>query len=87
MNFRSSEITRSRIQQVHGTVLHPTEGKLSNEDQFSFRSGTGKLLPLMKWSRPEISNAVRELSRWMNGAGVFTYEGNVSRYELLSEYT
>jgi hypothetical protein len=30
-----------------------------------FRSGTGKLLHLMKWSRPDIKNAVRELSRFM----------------------
>jgi hypothetical protein len=55
---------------VPGTVLHPTENKLSNEDQFTFRSGTGKLLHLMKWSRPEIGNAVRELSRWMSAAGM-----------------
>jgi Reverse transcriptase (RNA-dependent DNA polymerase) len=54
---------------VPGTVLHPTENKLSDEDQFTFRSGTGKLLHLMKWSRPEIGNAVRELSHWMTGAG------------------
>ena len=43
---------------VPGMVLHPTEAKLSNEDQFMFCSGTGKLLHLMKWSHPEISNAV-----------------------------
>ena len=54
---------------VPGTVLHPTESKLSNDDQFLYRSGTGKLLHLMKWSRPEIGNAVRELSRFMSGAG------------------
>jgi hypothetical protein len=54
---------------VPGTVLQPTENKLSNDDQFTYRSGTGKLLHLMKWSRPEIGNAVRELSRWMTGAG------------------
>jgi hypothetical protein len=55
---------------IPGSVLHPTEGKLSNDDQFTYRSGTGKLLHLMKWSRPEIGNAVRELSRFMNGAGL-----------------
>jgi Reverse transcriptase (RNA-dependent DNA polymerase) len=35
---------------VPGTVLQPTENKLSPEDLFTYRSGTGKLLHLMKWS-------------------------------------
>ena len=47
---------------IPGSVLHPTEGKLSSDDMFTYRSGTGKLLHLMKWSRPEIGNSVRELS-------------------------
>ena len=34
-------------------------------DQKTDWSGVGKLLHMMKWSRPEISNAVRELSRFM----------------------
>jgi hypothetical protein len=55
---------------VPGTVLEPTEGKLSPKDHFTFRSGTGKLLHLMKWSCPEISNAIRELSRWMSSPGL-----------------
>jgi hypothetical protein len=33
------------------------------EKQTKFRSGVGKLLHLSKWSRPDIANAVRELSR------------------------
>ena len=36
--------------------------------QTKFRSGVGKLLHLMKWSRPEVMNSVRELSRFMTGA-------------------
>ena len=55
---------------IPGSVLHPTEGKLSSDDMFTYRSGTGKLLHLMKWSRPEIGNSVRELSRYMSGAGM-----------------
>jgi len=55
---------------VPGSVLHPTENPLSNDDMFIYRSGTGKLLHLMKWSRPEIGNAVRELSRYMSNAGM-----------------
>jgi hypothetical protein len=55
---------------VPSTVLQPTENKLSLEDLFTYRSGTGKLLHLMKWSRPEFANSVRELSRYMTGAGM-----------------
>ena len=36
---------------------------LSDEIQDRYRSGVGKLIHLMRWSRPEICNAVRELSR------------------------
>ena len=36
--------------------------------QTTYRSGVGKLLYLAKWSRPEIKNRVRELSRYMCGA-------------------
>jgi hypothetical protein len=47
-----------------------SEGKLSSADMFTYRYGTGKLLHLMKWSRPEIGNSVRELSQYMSGAGL-----------------
>jgi hypothetical protein len=39
------------------------EGLLSQREQTVFRSGVGKLLYLARWSRPDIQNAVRELSR------------------------
>jgi hypothetical protein len=48
--------------------LQPTENKLSSEDLFTYHSGTGKLLHLMKWSFPEIANSVQELSCWVAGA-------------------
>jgi hypothetical protein len=38
---------------------------LDGKSQFTYRSGTGKLLYLLKHSRPEISNSVRELSKNM----------------------
>ena len=38
---------------------------LDGDNQFKFRSGIGKLLHMMRWSRPEIWNAVRECSRHM----------------------
>jgi len=40
-------------------------------EQTKYRSGVGKLLHLMKWSRPEVMNSVRELSRFMT-AGATT---------------
>ena len=36
--------------------------------QLKYRSGVGKLLHMMRWSRPEILNPVRELSKYMSGA-------------------
>ena len=37
------------------------------EDQKIFRSGVGMLLFLVKHSRPDIANGVRELSKLMDG--------------------
>jgi hypothetical protein len=37
----------------------------SPEEQFQYRKGTGKLLHLQKWSRPDILNATWDLSRFM----------------------
>ena len=39
--------------------------EVSPENQTKFRSGVGKMLHLMRWSRPNIWNSVRELSRRM----------------------
>jgi hypothetical protein len=41
---------------------------ISIEDQSTFRSGVGMLLYLVKHSRPDIANAVRELSKVADGA-------------------
>ena len=38
------------------------EPKINHEDQKKYRSGIGMLLYLVKFSRPDISNALRELS-------------------------
>jgi hypothetical protein len=48
-------------------VLQKVEPKdyLSDELQATYQSGVGKLLHMMKWTRPEILNAVQELSRFM----------------------
>ncbi|KAG7359132.1 hypothetical protein IV203_015721 [Nitzschia inconspicua] len=52
------------------TVIRPTEDDplLSPEDQKDYRSAVGMLLYLVKHSRPDLSNAVRELSKVMSGA-------------------
>ena len=50
--------------------MRPQEGDMliSPEEQTKFRSGVGMLLYLVKHSRPDISNAVRELSKVADGA-------------------
>jgi hypothetical protein len=51
-----------------GTVLmHPGQGKevLNSEDQTTLRSGMGKLMYQMQYSRPNITQAVRDLARYM----------------------
>ena len=40
-----------------------SEGLLSDKEQTVYRSGIGKLLYLSQWSRPDINNAVRDLSQ------------------------
>ena len=42
--------------------------KVSGSEQRVFRSGVGMLLYLVKHSRPDIANAVRELSKSMDGS-------------------
>jgi hypothetical protein len=46
------------------------QNNLPGTQQTYYRSGVGKLLHLVKWSRPDILNSVRELSRFMTGANL-----------------
>jgi hypothetical protein len=57
-------------------VLRPKEGdeRITEADQTTYRSGVGMLLYLVKHSRPDISNAVRELSKSMDGANMAAYK-------------
>jgi hypothetical protein len=50
--------------------MRPEKGDnvLSLKDQTKYRSGVGMLLYLVKHSRPDISNAVRELTKVLDGA-------------------
>ena len=46
----------------------PEDANLNDREQTYFRSGVGKLLHMMRWSRPEVYNAVRDLSRHMKAS-------------------
>jgi hypothetical protein len=52
------------------SILRPQKGDtlISPKDQTKFRSGVGMLLYLVKHSRPDISNSVRELTKVADGA-------------------
>jgi hypothetical protein len=51
-------------------IIPPEKGdsKISNEEQSIFQSVVGSLLHLVKHSRPDIANSVRELAKCMNRA-------------------
>ena len=55
---------------IQGQVLQAVkEGEdVSPEVQREYRGGIVKLLHLMRWSRPDIWNAVRECARRMNSS-------------------
>ena len=57
---------------VPSTILRDVEerNQVDYKEQKIFRSGVGKLLHLKRWSRPEIGNAVRELTRMTGKAGI-----------------
>ena len=58
------------------TVMRPTEDSqmVSPEVQTRYRSGVGMLLYLVKHSRPDIANSVRELTRCMDKATGAAYK-------------
>ena len=41
---------------------------VSKTEQKTYRTGVGKLLHMMRWTRPDVLNRVRELSRFVSGA-------------------
>ena len=64
--FEVGEATLKTRATSHSTLQPGDESsRLDAKGTFQVRSGIGKLLYLMKWSRPDISNAVRGLSRFM----------------------
>ena len=67
-----------------GTVLHSGSdtNKVGSKRHTYFRKGVGKLLHLTRWSRPEIQNAVRELSR----QGSAPTEAHIKALHRVMEY-
>ena len=53
---------------VPGTVLSKDVLDTTFEEQRNYHKGIGKLLHLLRWSRPKIQNSVRDLSRHMANA-------------------
>jgi hypothetical protein len=56
--------------------VRPTDKteKIDGNQQSKYRSGVGMLLYLMKYSRPDLANVVRELSKCMYGANLAAYK-------------
>jgi len=67
-----------------GSVLSKGEERnlVKRDRQKFYRSGVGKLLHMMRWTRPEILNAVRETSKFMSGA----VEGHVTAMKRIMLY-
>jgi hypothetical protein len=62
--FDLSEVKPTMIPAAAGSMLMKSEEKMVDEaTHYTYRKGTGKLIHLTKYSRPETYNAVRELSR------------------------
>jgi hypothetical protein len=65
--FNSPKGETPRTPATPGSVSQKVDPKdyLLDELQTKYRLGIGKLLHMMKWTQPEILNAVRELSQFM----------------------
>jgi hypothetical protein len=74
-----------------GTVLmHPAESDnvLNPIDQTTLRSGIGKLMYQMQYSRPDIAQAVQDLARYMTCGDLKILEAmrRCMRYVLCTRY-
>jgi len=62
---------------THGFgVVQPKDDseRISSEMQSKYMSCVGMLLYLVKYARPDIANAVRELTKCMDGATMAAYK-------------
>jgi hypothetical protein len=71
----------------HHVIVRKVEQKISEDEQSTYRSGVGMLLYLTKHSRPDIANAVRELTKVLDGASPAAYKEmkRVIKYVLDTE--
>ena len=71
----------------HQVIVRKTEWKITPEEQAIYRSGVGMLLFLIKHSRPDIANAVRELTKVLDGASPAAFKElkRVIKYVLDTE--
>ena len=73
------EVAEKRVYKTPGTprfkIVRPDDDSelIEPELQKRYQSGVGMLLYLIKYSRPDISNVVRELSKCMDGATMGSY--------------
>jgi hypothetical protein len=71
-------------------VMRPIEGDpvISAEAQSKYRSGVGMLLYLIKHSRPDLANAIRELTKVLDGATQAHYKAmlRVIKYVIDTEH-
>ena len=70
-------VRKTELPSAPGSILkRPTneDEKIDDELQNYYRSGVGILLYLTKYTRPDISNAVREHSKMMDGATMDQYK-------------
>jgi hypothetical protein len=74
------EVKGMQAYSTHGTprfkIVRPTNGieGINETMQSRYRSGVGMLLYLIKHSRPDIANVVRELSKGMDSATMAAYK-------------
>ena len=70
--FEIEETRREAITKtVTGSVLNqdlPAKELLSKEEHSKYRTGTGKILHVIIWSRPDIWNTTRELTKAVKGS-------------------
>jgi hypothetical protein len=83
-----SYVTTSKVSITPGApkyvVMRPGKGDplLKPEEQTKYRSGVGMLLYLVKHSRPDISYAVRELTKVLDGATYWKAMIRVIKYVI-----
>jgi hypothetical protein len=70
------------------TIVRPKEDDplISSEDQSKYRSVVGMLLYLVKHSRPDIANSVRELSKVADGATSAHWKAMTQFDEICCQY-